>query len=531
MGTADSRACERLPALRAPLRRTVSCAQRLAGAPQPAYSAPSGSQASRRAPSRCRSRPDRRSGSARARHSDLLPALPLLPGALSLFATAPSRERQTSPPVSVARNSSNEPKLFDFEIPSERERTVTLNISPASTSPGSVRVKVHTDVTSAAKPGVDRETTLNTEVLLAGSGDNAVYDLSLRVALPVGATTATFDLSFIDDLVAGSPQSESLFLEPGAVNDPPDALGADNRFDITVTHEAAVTVSIPDRSYKAYGDETTVSEGSSPPLRLRPDRYVGYPITVTPSGAADCDMDTSDATAGTDCRIENATVTIPAGQLPSAVTTVLRTLADDADDDNEAFDLRTRLARKAATVRFGTSRRAGRNVRPSRSWSTSPARRRDGFADPLGGGFGHSAVDMGATQGLGDLAVAEQRHHRWKRHALLDGTRHQRTVITADAEWVRTARRRASDMERSRYAVHRARTAEPLPAEVLCRAVRETLVLSLLEERSSAPAPRSPGVERSALNCGPGCLVHGPSQALRSTSTATSASGVPQVAA
>ena len=503
----------------------------MAGAPQPPYSAPSRSPASRQVPPRCRSRPDRRCARARARHPDLLPSLPLLPGALSLFATAPAWAQQTTPSASVARNSSNEPKLFDFEIPSERDRTVALNISPASTSPGSGRVKVHTDVTSTARPGIDWEITLNTEALLAGNGDNAVYDLSLRTALPVGATTATFDLSFIDDLMSGSPQSKSLFLEPGAVNDAPYALGADNRFDIAVTDEAAVTVSIPDRNYKAYGDETTVSEGSSLPLRLRPDQYVGYPITVTLSGAADCDLDTSDATAGTDCKIENATVTITAGQLPPAVTSVLRTLADDANEDNEVFVLRTRLARKAATVRFGTSRPAGSDVRPSRSWSTSSAKRRDGLADPLGGGFGHSAVDIGATQGLGDLAVAEQLHHRWKRHALLDGTRRQRTVMTADAEWVRTARRRASGMERSCYAVHQALPAEPLPAGVLRRVVREILVLSLLKERSSAPAPRSPGAERSALNRGPGCLGHGPSQALKSTSTATSASGVPQVAA
>ena len=62
--------------------------------------------------------------------------------------------------------------------------------------------------------------------------------------------------------------------------------------------------------------------------------------------------------------------------------------------------------------------------------------------------------------------------------------RRQRAVMASDAEWERIGRAAdAAGMDRSRFVVHRALMAEPLPAEVLRRAVRETLVLSLLEER------------------------------------------------
>ena len=37
-------------------------------------------------------------------------------------------------------------------------------------------------------------------------------------------------------------------------------------------------------------------------------------------------------------------------------------------------------------------------------------------------------------------------------------------------------------MDLSRFVIHRALDRDPLPAEVLCRAVREMLVLSRLEE-------------------------------------------------
>ena len=62
--------------------------------------------------------------------------------------------------------------------------------------------------------------------------------------------------------------------------------------------------------------------------------------------------------------------------------------------------------------------------------------------------------------------------------------RRQRAVMASDAEWERIGRAAdAAGMDRSRYVVHRALMTEPLPAEVLRRAVRESLVLSCLEER------------------------------------------------
>ena len=62
--------------------------------------------------------------------------------------------------------------------------------------------------------------------------------------------------------------------------------------------------------------------------------------------------------------------------------------------------------------------------------------------------------------------------------------RRQRAVMASDAEWERIGRAAAaSGMELSRYVVHRALERDPLPREVLRRAVREMLVLSALEER------------------------------------------------
>ena len=65
-----------------------------------------------------------------------------------------------------------------------------------------------------------------------------------------------------------------------------------------------------------------------------------------------------------------------------------------------------------------------------------------------------------------------------------DDERRQRAVMATDAEWERIVRAAAaSGMDRSRFVVHRALMPDALPAEVLRRAVREMLVLSLLEER------------------------------------------------
>ncbi len=62
--------------------------------------------------------------------------------------------------------------------------------------------------------------------------------------------------------------------------------------------------------------------------------------------------------------------------------------------------------------------------------------------------------------------------------------RRQRAVMATDAEWERIGRAAtASGMDLSRFVIHRALDREPLPPEVLRRAVRELLVLSRLEER------------------------------------------------
>ncbi len=62
--------------------------------------------------------------------------------------------------------------------------------------------------------------------------------------------------------------------------------------------------------------------------------------------------------------------------------------------------------------------------------------------------------------------------------------RRQRAVMATDEEWERISRRAAaSGMELSRFVIHRALAADMLPPEVLRRAVREMLAMSLLEER------------------------------------------------
>ena len=66
-----------------------------------------------------------------------------------------------------------------------------------------------------------------------------------------------------------------------------------------------------------------------------------------------------------------------------------------------------------------------------------------------------------------------------------DGGGHrQRAVMASDAEWERAGvLARMHGMDRSRYLIHRALMPDAIPAEVMRRAVRELLVLSLLEER------------------------------------------------
>ena len=65
-----------------------------------------------------------------------------------------------------------------------------------------------------------------------------------------------------------------------------------------------------------------------------------------------------------------------------------------------------------------------------------------------------------------------------------DDERRQRAVMATDAEWERIVRAAAArGMDRSRFVVHRALMLDALPAGVLRRAVREMLVLSLLEKK------------------------------------------------
>ena len=62
--------------------------------------------------------------------------------------------------------------------------------------------------------------------------------------------------------------------------------------------------------------------------------------------------------------------------------------------------------------------------------------------------------------------------------------RRQRAVMATDAEWERINRGAdASGMELSRFIVHKTLMPDALPADVLRRALREVLVLALLEER------------------------------------------------
>ena len=60
----------------------------------------------------------------------------------------------------------------------------------------------------------------------------------------------------------------------------------------------------------------------------------------------------------------------------------------------------------------------------------------------------------------------------------------QRAVMASDSEWERIGEAAAAaGMEKSRYVIHRALAPESLPAEVVRRALRQGLVLAVLEER------------------------------------------------
>ena len=64
------------------------------------------------------------------------------------------------------------------------------------------------------------------------------------------------------------------------------------------------------------------------------------------------------------------------------------------------------------------------------------------------------------------------------------GRHRQRAVMASDTEWARIARKaEAAGMERSRYVVGRALAEEGLTLAVRHRALRQSLVLAVLEER------------------------------------------------
>ena len=64
------------------------------------------------------------------------------------------------------------------------------------------------------------------------------------------------------------------------------------------------------------------------------------------------------------------------------------------------------------------------------------------------------------------------------------GKYRQRAQMATDSEWARIgAAASAAGMEKSRYVVERALGAEPIPREAIHRAIRQSLVLALLEER------------------------------------------------
>lgn len=61
---------------------------------------------------------------------------------------------------------------------------------------------------------------------------------------------------------------------------------------------------------------------------------------------------------------------------------------------------------------------------------------------------------------------------------------HQRALMATDSEWARIGEAAAAaGMEKSRYVIHRTLAPESLPPEVIRRAIRQSLVLAVLEER------------------------------------------------
>ena len=60
----------------------------------------------------------------------------------------------------------------------------------------------------------------------------------------------------------------------------------------------------------------------------------------------------------------------------------------------------------------------------------------------------------------------------------------QRAVMASDSEWERIGKAAAeAGMEKSRYVIQRALAPESVPPEVMLRAIRQGLVLAVVEER------------------------------------------------
>ena len=61
---------------------------------------------------------------------------------------------------------------------------------------------------------------------------------------------------------------------------------------------------------------------------------------------------------------------------------------------------------------------------------------------------------------------------------------HQRALMATDSEWARIGEAAAAaGMEKSRYVIHRTLAPESLPQEVIRRAIRQSLVLAVVQER------------------------------------------------
>ena len=60
----------------------------------------------------------------------------------------------------------------------------------------------------------------------------------------------------------------------------------------------------------------------------------------------------------------------------------------------------------------------------------------------------------------------------------------QRALMATDSEWAQIGEAAAAaGMEKSRYVIHRTLAPESLPPEVICRAIRQSLVLAVVQER------------------------------------------------